>query len=33
MATASCMMICTLRRYLPNVGKDKSPDAVESWSL
>jgi hypothetical protein len=23
----------TLRRYLPNVGKDKDPDAVDSWYL
>lgn len=23
----------TLRRYLPNVGKDKNPDAVDSWYL
>ena len=23
----------TIRRYLPNVGKDKNPDAVDSWYL
>lgn len=25
--------LCTLRRYLPNVGDDKNADAVDSWYL